>query len=315
MMSGNDSAFNSLNPFVTSEPSYYSTFLMGNVGGALTKTSSWFGSIFRRDNQSNSIINAELLDASGNPYNYSAAVANPQTRLDMSPRFDFQLGSKNTLTVRYSLDRQTATNSGVSLFALQSQAYNTSGTENTVQLSDTQVLSDHVVNETRFQFAGDRNSQAAQSTDPAVIVQGAFTGGGNTMGVNRDNQNRFELQNDTIVSRAHTPSTSVRVSASRATPTIQPQASTVSTSTPRSTPTRPIPLRNSTSPPVLALQPSTTLTSASSTRTTSSSAPTSRSVTASAMSRRTTSAITPTLPPASPSHGRPPLTEPTRPKP
>jgi len=96
MISGNDSAFNSLNPFVSSEPAYYSTFLMGNVGGALSKTSSWFGSVFRRDNQSNSIINAELLDSSGNPYNYSAAVANPQSRLDFSPRFDFQLGSKNT---------------------------------------------------------------------------------------------------------------------------------------------------------------------------------------------------------------------------
>ncbi len=201
IMSGNDSAFNSLNPFVSSEPAYYSTFLMGNAGGALSKTSSWFGSVFRRDNQSNSIINAELLDSSGNPYNYSVAVANPQTRLDLSPRFDFQLGSKNTLTVRYSLDRQTAANSGVSLFALQSQAYNTSGTENTVQLSDTQVLSDHVVNETRFQFTGDRNSQIAQSTDPTVTVQGAFTGGGNSMGVSRDNQNKFELQNDTIVSK------------------------------------------------------------------------------------------------------------------
>ena len=33
MLSGNDSAFNSLNPFVTSEPPYYSTFMMGNVGG------------------------------------------------------------------------------------------------------------------------------------------------------------------------------------------------------------------------------------------------------------------------------------------
>ena len=46
-----------------------------------------------------------------------------------------------------------------------------------------------------------RNNQAAQSTDPTVTVQGAFTGGGNSMGVNRDNQNRFELQNDTIVSK------------------------------------------------------------------------------------------------------------------
>jgi Carboxypeptidase regulatory-like domain len=33
LLSGNDSAFNSLNTFVTSEPPYYSTFLVGNAGG------------------------------------------------------------------------------------------------------------------------------------------------------------------------------------------------------------------------------------------------------------------------------------------
>jgi hypothetical protein len=66
MVMGNDSAFNSLNPFVTSEPPYYTTFLAGNASGALSKKSSWFGSIFRRDNKSNSIINADLLDACGN---------------------------------------------------------------------------------------------------------------------------------------------------------------------------------------------------------------------------------------------------------
>ena len=37
MASGNDSAFNSLNPFVTSEPPYYSTFFLGNVSGSLSK--------------------------------------------------------------------------------------------------------------------------------------------------------------------------------------------------------------------------------------------------------------------------------------
>src|SRR5580658_10872536 len=70
MINGNDSAFNSLNPFVTSEPSYYSTFLTGNVGGALTKKSSWFASVFRRDNQANSIINAEVLGSDGGVSNY-----------------------------------------------------------------------------------------------------------------------------------------------------------------------------------------------------------------------------------------------------
>ena len=201
MMMGNDSAFNSLSPFVTSEPSYYTLFSMANAGGPLGKKASWFASVFSRDNQANSIINAERLDSNGNPYNYSAVVSNPQTRLTISPRFDFQLGANNTLTVRYMYSRQSATNNGVSLFALQSQAYNVSNQENTLQVSDTQVLSPHVVNETRFQYMGDRNNQTAQSILPTVIVPGAFTDGGNSMGINRDSANHYELQNSTMMSK------------------------------------------------------------------------------------------------------------------
>ncbi len=201
MMNGNDSAFNSLNPFVSSEPPYYSTFLTGNAGGALSKTASWFGSVFRRDNASNSIINAEVLNSSGNTYNYTAAVANPQSRLDVSPRFDFQLGANNTLTVRYMYDRQTDTNDGVSQFALQSQGYNVANQENTLQLSDTQVLSPNVINETRFQYVRDRDSQVAQNPATTVTVQGAFTGGGNSMGAVRDSQDHYELQNYTMASK------------------------------------------------------------------------------------------------------------------
>jgi hypothetical protein len=201
MVMGNDSAFNSLNTFVSSEPPYYSTFLNGSVGGSLGKKASWFGSVFSRNNASNSIVNAELLDANSNPYNYSIAVANPQSRLDVSPRFDFQLGGKNTLTVRYMLDRQMQTNSGVSQFALQSQAYNVANYENSVQISDTQILSANAVNETRFQYIRARDSQIAQNTDPTNTVQGSFTGGGNNAGAVRDNQDRLELEDDVTEAR------------------------------------------------------------------------------------------------------------------
>jgi Carboxypeptidase regulatory-like domain len=201
MVMGNDSSFNSLNPFVTEEPPYYSTFINGSIGGSLGKKTSWFGSVFRRDNASNSIINAVVLDPNSNVYNYTAAVANPQSRLDVSPRFDFQLGDKNTLTVRYMLDRQVQSNSGVSQFALESQAYNVSNYENSLQVSDTQILNANTVNETRFQYVRDRDSQIAQYTDPTVTVQGAFTGGGSNAGVVRDNQDRFELENDTTMAK------------------------------------------------------------------------------------------------------------------
>ena len=197
MINGNDSAFNSLNPFVTNEPPYHTTFMMGSASGALTKSASWFANVFDRSNQSNSIVNAELLNSSGAAYNYTAAVSNPQSRLDVSPRVDLQLGSNNTLSVRYMFDRQAQTNSGVSQFALESQGYNVLNHENTLQLSDTQVLSSNVVNETRFQYTRDRDSQTARDDTPTITVQGAFTGGGNNEGTVRDNQDRYELQNYT----------------------------------------------------------------------------------------------------------------------
>lgn len=201
MMMGNDSAFNSLNPFVTKEPPYYTTFMVGNAGGALGKKASWFTSVFRRDNQSNSIISAERLDSLSNEYQYTNAVANPQSRLDISPRFDFQLTPNNTLTVRYMFNRQKQSNSGVSQFALESQGYDVSNLENTLQISDTQILNARTINETRFQYIRDRNNQTPRSTDPTVTVQGAFTGGGSNLGTVRDNQDRFELENYTTMAQ------------------------------------------------------------------------------------------------------------------
>ncbi len=200
MANGNDSAFNSLNTFVTSEPPYYSTFFLGNVSGSLNKNASWFLSGFRRDNNANSIINAQLLDPTGGSYNYAAAVANPQSRLDLSPRLDLQLTPNNTLTVRYMYDRQKSTNNGVSQFALQTQGYDTTNQENTLQVSDTQVLSARVINELRFEYIRDRDNQLALNTTPTITVQGAFTGGGNNEGTIRDAQDHYELQDYTTAS-------------------------------------------------------------------------------------------------------------------
>lgn len=197
MVNGNDSAFNSLNTFVTSEPPYYSTFLMGNVSGSLNTKSSWFMSAFQRKTQANSIVNAELLDISGQTYNFSQAVSNPQLRLDLSPRIDLQLTPNNTLTVRYMYDRIKNTNDGVSQFSLPGQGYNTLNEEQTLQVSDTQVLGARVINETKFQYIRNRDSQIPEVTTPTVTVQGAFTGGGNNIGTARDSQDHYELQNYT----------------------------------------------------------------------------------------------------------------------
>ncbi len=65
------------------------------------------------------------------------------------------------------------------------------------RLSDTQILSPKVVNETRFEYIRDRDNQLPLYTTPTITVQGAFTGGGNNEGTIRDAQDHYELQNYT----------------------------------------------------------------------------------------------------------------------
>jgi hypothetical protein len=205
MMMGNDNAFNSLNPFVKSEPAYHTMSAMGGVGGSLNSRTSWYASTFYRDNAANAIINAPDIDTTtGQTYYYSAAVASPQSRLDFSPRFDFQIGAKNTLTVRYSLDRQTTTNGGISTNTLPAQGFNQSGWDNSVQLSDSQVISSTTVNETRFSYRRSISTQTPLSTAPSIMVQGGFMGGGNGAGAMHDHQDNLELDNyTTVAAKAH----------------------------------------------------------------------------------------------------------------
>ncbi len=59
---GNDSAFNSPNPFAGSEPPYYSTQYNGNIGGPLSKKASFFFNIDRRNINELAAVNAWVLD-------------------------------------------------------------------------------------------------------------------------------------------------------------------------------------------------------------------------------------------------------------
>lgn len=129
---------------------------------------------------------------------------------------DLQLTPNNTLTIRYGYNRVHETGDGVGQLSLASQAYNTSSNEQDMQLSDTQILGSNAVNETLFQYSHSKSEQAAQNSDPTVIVQGAFTGGGNSLGDLNDNQNRFELQNNTsIVHGSHSFKVGTRLRATQ----------------------------------------------------------------------------------------------------
>jgi Carboxypeptidase regulatory-like domain len=191
---GNDSAFNAPNPFAGEEPPYYSTQFNGNVGGPVGKKASFFFNIDRRDINEVAAINATDPTTGDS---FASSISNPRQRTNVGPRFDWAVTKNNTLTARYQYYRDTETNTGVGQFSLATQGYYSKSTENTVQISDTQVIGSKIVNETRFQYNRDLNIQNPNEIDPTVNVLGEFIGGGNSEGTLNDLQNNYELQNYT----------------------------------------------------------------------------------------------------------------------
>src|SRR5262249_11760618 len=73
--------------------------------------------------------------------------------------------------------------------------YDSSSTEHTVQISDSQIIGAKIVNEIRFQYVRDNSQQTPLSTAPSLNVIGAFNGGGSSAGAQTDHSDRYELQN------------------------------------------------------------------------------------------------------------------------
>ena len=213
-LQGNDSSFNSKNPFAASEPGYYSTLFSGNIGGPISKKASFYFSSQYRDINDVSVVNAQILDPSFNQAPFTASIPSPRTRVNLSPRIDIQVTPSNTLTVRYQYYRNDLSDQIPNAFSLPSQAYHSLDTEHTLQIGDTQVFGTKVVNETRFQFLHEPYTQTpTPSSSPlcsfmgsplncTVIVPGAFVGGGSAAGTIRQTTNHYELQNYTQIALA-----------------------------------------------------------------------------------------------------------------
>jgi hypothetical protein len=154
---------------------------------------------------------AQVLDANNNIVGFDATAATPSRRTTFSPRIDYQINKNHTLVGRYSYTKTTRV-TGVGGFSLPSRAYDTEGTEQNIQLTETAILSKTIVNETRFQFEHQTAAQNADNTIPTIEVQDAFTGGGSQVGQSHTDTNNWELTNNTSIAlRNHALKAGARV--------------------------------------------------------------------------------------------------------
>lgn len=210
-LQGNDSSFNTKNPFAP-PPSYHSLQYNASIGGSLGKKASFFFSVEGRDNPDASVYSVDIptldsttgfysipTDSSGNVIPTTGAVYSPSNRIEVSPRVDLQLGAKNTLTVRYQLERSTRSNS-VGSTSLPTQATGSTSTEQAIQITDSQIVNDHIVNETHFQYRRAPTVGTSVSASPTVSVGGYFSGGGSGSQFSTKHSDHLELQNMTTMS-------------------------------------------------------------------------------------------------------------------
>ncbi|HET8636614.1 MAG TPA: carboxypeptidase regulatory-like domain-containing protein, partial [Acidobacteriaceae bacterium] len=215
-LQGNDSSFNSRNPFVKTQPPYHSLSFQGGLSGPVTKHTSQFTDVWHQNSADDSIVNAFVLDDGLNQVPFTATYPNTSSMTDWSTRFDMDVGERQSLSLRYSLMQFLRSNAGVGQFELASQAYDSHSTEQTIQFSDTQTYGAKLLNETRFQYIRQRDRQTPQNLGPTIVVQGGFTGGGSNQGVNDDNQDHYELQDYVQTSRKkHTIDFGARLRMSR----------------------------------------------------------------------------------------------------
>jgi hypothetical protein len=213
---GNNQSLNTWSPFVpptittaggqtiNGRPGYYMLLYEGDISGSLNKRTSFSADVSRR--YINQLETGAVLDSSTLAVTPGAlAVSNPRPRITVSGSVQYEVTPNNTFTALYQYWGNNEKNDGISTYSLPSQGYNAILNEHQVQLTDTQIFHDTIVNETRFQYLRDYVADKPQSTGFAFSAPNYVSGGGSPAGATTDVQNHYEFQNyTTIVKGKHT---------------------------------------------------------------------------------------------------------------
>lgn len=191
---GTDQPLNARNPYAGTQVPYYQFLTDGNLNGPLGRRTSYFVSEQVQHFANNAAVNA--IDPLDVTQGVSAAFPAPQFTQAYSLRLDRQFSPNHFAYLRDAWSQTHVTNSGIVPLVLPSAAFSFNTLSNALQAADTQILSPHAINETRFQYLRTRVRQDPNSTAPALIAEGSFIAGGSSTQALRDAQDLYELQDE-----------------------------------------------------------------------------------------------------------------------
>jgi hypothetical protein len=195
----NDESLNSRNPYTTRRAPYqqraYSFSLSGPIVAKRASFSTYFG---RYLSDANSVVNATILDpVTLKPVSVNQSFVTPEKNTYGNGRVDLKINKKHTLVGRFNYNFSTQDLQGIGGFSLPSRAYRGDRKNFIVQITETALLNEKTVNETRFQWIRNRFTQTSAENTFSLNVLDSFFGGGAQVGSSANEQQRFELQNFT----------------------------------------------------------------------------------------------------------------------
>ena len=207
-MQGNDKALNTGNPFTKTIPGYYTIQYNANISGSYKKKISYFINFDGAENQDASIYTVDLpvydsstglyslpaTDSNGNYIATTGSLFNPTKRFGLSPRFDFQLGQKNTITTSFRYNHNTSSGSLASSTSLPEQSSSSTSSDFAFQGSDSIIVNEHLADEIRVQLRRSISSSTPVSTTPTISVGDNLSRGGSSSQYSSKHTDHFELQ-------------------------------------------------------------------------------------------------------------------------
>ena len=195
----NDESLNSRNPFTSRRAPYqqrnYSFGLSGPIVAKRASFSTYFG---RYVSDANSVVNATTLDpVTLKPLRISQSFVTPNKSTYGNARVDFKINKKHTLVANANYDLATQDLQGIGDFSLPSRAYRGRRSNFVLQITETAMINEKTINETRLQWIRNRFKQTSVEEGFALNVLDSFFGGGAQVGNSSNAQQRIELQNFT----------------------------------------------------------------------------------------------------------------------
>lgn len=195
----NDESLNSRNPYTTFRAPYQQRAYNFNLSGPIIKKRASFSAFFGRYlSDANSVVNATTLDpVTFEPISVNQSFVTPEKNTYGTFRADLKINSKHTLVGRANYNISTQDLQGIGGFSLPTRAFSGRRTNFTFQMTETAMLNEKTVNETRLQWIRNRFRQTSVLNSFALNVLDSFFGGGAQVGSSSNEQERFELQNFT----------------------------------------------------------------------------------------------------------------------